>query len=58
LTNSKCKEIHGLEKEGEQKRSCLNYEKAKKELGWKPKISFEEGFEKTVNWFKSEYSSS
>ena len=27
-------------------------EKAKKLLGWKPKVSFEEGLKKTVNWFR------
>ena len=31
-----CKETHGSEQKGEQQRSCLDYSKAKKELGWEP----------------------
>jgi UDP-glucose 4-epimerase len=53
LTGSKCKEIHGPEKEGEQKRSCLDYSKAKTELSWQPKYSLEGGLTKTVEWFKN-----
>lgn len=53
LIESNCKEIHGPAKEGEQKRSCLDYSKAKKELGWQPKFNLEEGLRKTVDWFKS-----
>lgn len=52
LTNSGCKEIHGPEKLGEQKRSCLNYLKAKKELGWQSKYNLDEGLKQTVEWFK------
>ena len=29
-----------------------DYSKAKKELGWKPKIIFDEGLKKTVEWYK------
>lgn len=52
LTNSKCKEIHGPAQPGEQKRSCLDFSKIKKELGWQPKYSLGEGLKKTVEWFK------
>jgi UDP-glucose 4-epimerase len=52
LTGSKCKEIHGPEKLGEQKRSCLDLSKAKKELGWQPRYNLEAGLKKTVEWFK------
>ena len=34
LTSSKCKKIHSSAKPGEQKRSCLDYSKTKKELKW------------------------
>ncbi len=37
-------------KEGEVKRICLDPTKAKKELGWKIKTSFEEGLKQTVDW--------
>jgi nucleoside-diphosphate-sugar epimerase len=33
-------------------RSYGTYEKAKKELGWEPKVSFEEGISKTINWYR------
>ena len=52
LTGSKCKEIHGPALLGEQKRSCLNFLKAKKELNWQPKYSLDKGLNKTVEWFK------
>ena len=32
-----------------------NIEKAIKELNWKPYISFDEGLEKTISWFKRTY---
>ncbi len=53
LTGSKCKEIHNPLKPGEQKRSCLDFEKVKKELGWQPKYDINKGLEKTVAWFRS-----
>jgi len=43
---------YGLAKPGEQKRSCLDYSKIKKELNWKPKYNLEKGLKKTVKWFK------
>ncbi|MHB1679146.1 MAG: NAD-dependent epimerase/dehydratase family protein [bacterium] len=50
--NYKFKEIHGAAKLGEQKTSCLSYEKIEKEMGFKPKINFSEGIKKTYEWFK------
>jgi len=52
LTNSNCEEIHTPSKAGEQKRSCLDNSKAKKELGWKPEYNLEKGLENTIKWFK------
>lgn len=52
LTHSNCKEVHGPEKIGEQKRSCLDFKKAKKELGWRPKYDLDKGLKKTIEWFK------
>ncbi|MBA4321013.1 MAG: UDP-glucose 4-epimerase [Flavobacterium sp.] len=39
-------------KTGEQRRSCLDYSKIKKDFGWQPKYNLEEGLEKTIQWFK------
>ncbi len=44
--------IHGPEKKGEQKRSCLDYSKAKKEFFWQPKYDLAQGLEVTTEWFK------
>lgn len=43
---------HGPAKLGEQKRSCLDWSKAKTELGWEPQVDLEEGIKTTIDWFK------
>ena len=48
----KFKEVHGPAKLGEQKTSCLSYEKIKRDLGFAPETSFGEGIKKTYEWFK------
>ncbi|UCC78576.1 MAG: NAD-dependent epimerase/dehydratase family protein [Candidatus Zixiibacteriota bacterium] len=52
-TGSKQERINGPGKPGEQKRSCITYELIKKELGWSPSVSLDEGIQKTVDYFKS-----
>lgn len=52
LIGSQCKEVHLPAKPGEQKRSCLDFKKAKKELGWQPSVDFNKGLETTVDYFK------
>ncbi|OGI27376.1 MAG: UDP-glucose 4-epimerase [Candidatus Moranbacteria bacterium RIFOXYB1_FULL_43_19] len=47
----KFKEVHGPAKMGEQKTSCLDFAKIKKEFGWKPKVDFKTGIGKTFEWF-------
>lgn len=37
----------------EQKRSCLDFSKAKKLLGWSPKYSLAEGLKETLAWYRS-----
>jgi GDP-L-fucose synthase len=32
---------------------CLNCDKAKKELGWEPQVSLEQGIEKTISWWEN-----
>ncbi|MCJ7497873.1 MAG: NAD-dependent epimerase/dehydratase family protein [candidate division Zixibacteria bacterium] len=51
-TGSKQKEVHGPAKPGEQKRSVLDYSKAKKLLGWSPEYSLEIGIEETVKYYQ------
>ncbi len=41
---------HGPERVGDIRRSVADIGKAKKELGWQPEISFEEGVKLLVNW--------
>jgi UDP-glucose 4-epimerase len=53
LTHSEVREVHGEPKKGEQLRSVLSAEKAKRVLGWEPLIKLDEGLKKTVNFFKS-----
>ena len=45
-------EVHGPAKVGEQRRSVLNYTKARTHLGWEPRVSFAEGLRRTVEYFK------
>ena len=52
LTGSHCKRLHGPAKEGEQRRSCLDYTKAKEKLGWNPRMNIDQGLEKTVESFR------
>ncbi|MHB1545174.1 MAG: NAD-dependent epimerase/dehydratase family protein [bacterium] len=49
--DNKYREVHGPAKLGEQKTSCLSYEKIKKELGFVPETAFSEGIKKTYEWF-------
>lgn len=46
-------EQHGPERLGEQKVSSLDFTKAKEVLGWEPKVSFDEGVEIVVDWYKN-----
>jgi len=52
LTGFKGKDEHGPARAGDLRDSCLDASKAKKVLGWSPKVPFEEGLRTTVNWFK------
>ncbi len=44
---------YGPPKRGEQRRSSLNSERAKRVLGWVPKIGLKEGLRRTVEYFKN-----
>jgi dTDP-glucose 4,6-dehydratase len=38
---------------GHDRRYALNCEKIKRELGWKPEISLEEGLRRTIDWYRN-----
>jgi dTDP-glucose 4,6-dehydratase len=41
---------------GHDRRYAINSNKAKAELGWRPRISFDEGIRKTVQWYSANQS--
>lgn len=53
LTEAGIKEKHVEAAMGEQKRSCLDASKIKKDFGWKVGVNLSEGLEKTVEFFKN-----
>ena len=50
---STCPERHGEAKIGEQLRSVLSHERIRKELGWTPSVTLEEGLSRTVDYFRN-----
>jgi len=52
ITHANAPEKHGPPMPGEQLRSVLSFDKAKKVLGWAPSISFSEGLQNTVAFFQ------
>lgn len=53
-TKSSQKELHAPAKPGEQKRSVLDFSKAKKKLKWKPEMNLKMGIAETAEYFKNE----
>lgn len=53
LINPEIPEEHAPGKPGEQRRSVLGYDLAKRVLGWSPTVSLEEGLRQTVAWFRA-----
>ena len=49
--DNKYEEVHGPAKLGEQKTSCLSFEKIKKDMNFIPKTDFSEGIKETYKWF-------
>jgi len=52
VTGSKSKIVFCPLPKDDPKRRCPKIEKAKKILGWTPKIELKDGLERTVHWFK------
>ena len=55
-TGSTQDRINEAARPGEQRRSCIDYNKISKQLGWKPQVDLESGIRKTVEYFKSKIS--
>ena len=53
-TGVSCEERHGEAKRGEQQRSLLTSAKIRKETGWTPRVSLEEGLKRTVEFFRQQ----
>jgi len=53
LMDSDCAEVHGEEKQGEQRRSCISYQKIMREHNWSPEIKLIDGLNKTIDYFKN-----
>lgn len=49
------KKKHGPPQPGEQKRSVLEWKRAKEELGWEPQVPVRSGIERTVSWFRERF---
>lgn len=52
VTGYSSKALYGPEKRGEQLRSLLDCGKLNKVVGWEPRMSIQEGLEKTVAYFR------
>jgi UDP-glucose 4-epimerase len=52
IIGGKMKEVHGPACQGEVRRSALDSRRARRELGWEPKIKLEDGLVKTIAWFQ------
>lgn len=50
--NLDLKKEYGPERIGEQVTSSLDYSKAEKILDWQPRVNFDEGVKRTVEWFR------
>jgi nucleoside-diphosphate-sugar epimerase len=47
--------VQHIHPQSEIQKLLCNYEKAKRLLGWEPKVSLEEGIQKTEEWIKTSY---
>jgi len=43
--------MHVTDRLGHDRRYAVDYNKIKNELGWEPKVKFEEGMVQTINWY-------
>ncbi|OPX20796.1 MAG: UDP-glucose 4-epimerase [Desulfobacca sp. 4484_104] len=52
LTGATLAEYHGPPKSGEQRRSVIDFGRAKRQLGWEPQTSLTDGLTATVEYFR------
>ena len=52
--NFTAKPNYGPEREGDIKHSLADISRATRELGYQPKVQFQEGLRKTVAWYVAE----
>jgi UDP-glucose 4-epimerase len=53
LTSYSGSPVHAAERDGDIKHSLADISAAEKSLGYKPKVNFEDGLRKTVDWYRS-----
>lgn len=53
LLNVDIKPVYKSERKGDIRHSYMSYEKIKKDIGWEPKIGFDEGLERTLEYYKT-----
>lgn len=44
------------DRKGHDFRYAINFSKTKNELNWEPKVTFEEGMDKTIHWYRKKWS--
>ncbi len=44
---------HVEDRKGHDRRYAVDYSKIKKELGWEPRVAFEEGLQQTIEWYNN-----
>ena len=49
-----CEEFHGEAKKGEQRLSCISYQKFCKQHNWKPETKLLDGLKETINYFQKQ----
>ena len=45
---------YGPEREGDVKHSLADISRAEQQLGYQPKVNFEEGLKRTVEWYRGQ----
>jgi len=54
LTGYRGEPEYGPEREGDIQHSLADITRAEQALGYKPKVSFEEGLRRTVDWYRTQ----